>query len=476
MRMLYIKFFFALFFSLLKINAQTTIPEIDSLQKKTFTKLLMKGNFSGVVSEEEKFIKISRRLNYEKGEIRGYINIANALESISRNKESLKFLEIAEIKLKKLDDVELLSYLYYVYGTNYYSMGLHEQAIKSFNKALEFARKINNAKERERRIYTVYDWKRSSFEFLGMMDSVYSNERKCMKSPMPMLFITIADRHFKNQRIDSAEYYIDMANKTLLTKKNPLEGKANVLRAYGRLCIEKKEYSKALSYLLSSLKITKDAHLKKRDLESYKLIANAYAKLNNLEKENEYLLKYSKLNDSLHREEEAVVSGVVEQMLNNNNNNMEDLRKKNYNLYYIIIGLILINCIIIYFINNSFKNQQKQKDALINQQVRESLELKKKLENSDKELIQLVISSDPSFMCRFKELYTDFYDNLTSKYSNLSSKDIKLCALIKLNLSNKQIAEYNHVSLRTVESSKYRLRKKLELSEDIDFNKWVMSH
>jgi FixJ family two-component response regulator len=73
-------------------------------------------------------------------------------------------------------------------------------------------------------------------------------------------------------------------------------------------------------------------------------------------------------------------------------------------------------------------------------------------------------------------LYPEFYNNLTSKYPNLNAGDIKLCAFLKLDFSNKQIAEYEHISVRTVESKKYRLRKKLELSKEIDLNKWVAEH
>ncbi|KFF11283.1 hypothetical protein IW15_16150 [Chryseobacterium soli] len=436
--------------------------------------MVKEGDFNGVIVQERKFIEASKKIDYKKGEIRGCINIASILNAMKRNQESLKFLEIAAVKLKKEeDDNELLAYLHYTYGKNYYSLALYERSIKSFNIALEFAEKIKNRKEREKRIYSIYDWKRSSFEFLGMMDSVYSTEHKCMRSPMPMLYITIAERHYKDHNIDSAEYYVNKANDLLFTKQIPLEGKANVLRAFGRLNIEKRNYGKALEYLLSSLKITQKAKLRSRDLESYKLIAEAYKGLNNLDKENEYLSKYSKLNDSLQKETKAVVNTVIEKMLTEQE---ENEKRTHRNLYYIIFTIIFISAIVIYLIYKRYKTRQKLKDAVIDQKVLESEELKRKLDNRYEELIHLAIHSDPSFINRFKELYPEFYDNLTSKYQNLTLNDLKLCAFIKLNFSNKEIAEYDHISVRTVESKKYRLRKKLNLSGDIDFNKWVMEH
>ncbi|WP_165585207.1 helix-turn-helix transcriptional regulator [Chryseobacterium soli] len=465
---------FILLFFVFEFKAQSNVIEIDSVQTKAFSKMVKEGDFNGVIVQERKFIEASKKIDYKKGEIRGCINIASILNAMKRNQESLKFLEIAAVKLKKEeDDNELLAYLHYTYGKNYYSLALYERSIKSFNIALEFAEKIKNRKEREKRIYSIYDWKRSSFEFLGMMDSVYSTEHKCMRSPMPMLYITIAERHYKDHNIDSAEYYVNKANDLLFTKQIPLEGKANVLRAFGRLNIEKRNYGKALEYLLSSLKITQKAKLRSRDLESYKLIAEAYKGLNNLDKENEYLSKYSKLNDSLQKETKAVVNTVIEKMLTEQE---ENEKRTHRNLYYIIFTIIFISAIVIYLIYKRYKTRQKLKDAVIDQKVLESEELKRKLDNRYEELIHLAIHSDPSFINRFKELYPEFYDNLTSKYQNLTLNDLKLCAFIKLNFSNKEIAEYDHISVRTVESKKYRLRKKLNLSGDIDFNKWVMEH
>ncbi|MET3537195.1 helix-turn-helix transcriptional regulator [Chryseobacterium limigenitum] len=465
---------FILLFWGFEFKAQSSVTEIDTMQTKVFNKLVKEGDFNGVIVQERKFIEESKKRDYKKGEIRGCINIANVLNAMKRNRESLKFLEIATVKLKNDDDDnELQAYLHYVYGKNYYSLELYERSIKSFNIALEFAEKIKNKKEREKRIYSIYDWKRSSFEFLGMMDSVYSTEHKCMRSPMPMLYITIAERHYKDHNIDSAEYYVNKANNLLFTKQIPLEGKANVLRAFGRLNIEKRNYAKALDYLLSSLEITQKAKLRNRDLESYKLIAKAYKGLDNLGMENEYLSKYSNLNDSLQRETKAVVNTVIEKMLTEQEENERRTHRK---LYYIIFTIISISGIVIYLIYNRYKTRQKLKDTLINQKVLESEELKRKLDNTYEELIHLAVHSDPSFMNRFKELYPEFYDNLTSKYESLTLNDMKLCAFIKLNFSNKEIAEYDHISLRTVESKKYRLRKKLNLSGDIDFNKWVMEH
>jgi DNA-binding CsgD family transcriptional regulator len=51
--------------------------------------------------------------------------------------------------------------------------------------------------------------------------------------------------------------------------------------------------------------------------------------------------------------------------------------------------------------------------------------------------------------------------------------DLEYCALIKLDFNTKEIAQSKDISIRTVESKKYRLRKKLNLPEDIkNINSW----
>ncbi|REC47189.1 tetratricopeptide repeat protein [Chryseobacterium pennipullorum] len=461
-----------LFFGVLSSGRSATW-EVDSLRKEIHNKWLNKGDFNSIILAEKKLIIKCKKLGYIPGEIKGYINIANALSGINRNKESLQFLDIARKKLTKLNDAGLEAQMNHVYGVNYFSLGLHKRALQRFNKALEVAKKISHEKEKQRIQYSVYDWKRSCFGFLGLVDSVYSNERKCMKSPMPMLYITIANRHFKNNNIDSAEYYINKANHLLLIKKIPVEGKANVLRAYGRLNIEKKEYNKSLQYLLESLAITHRAGLRKRTLETYKLLAILYKRLNNLQKENEYLAKYSRLNDSLRESEKVALNTSVEDILASQE---EDFTANSKNFYYGFASIILVSTAIILIIDNVHKVRYKRQDKMLNEKKHETDILRRKLENLYEEVVQLAIKSDPSFIHKFREAYSDFYDNLTKENPALTANDILFCAYIKLNFSNKEIAEYAHLSIRTVESKKYRLKKKLGISSESDFNKWITKY
>ncbi len=67
------------------------------------------------------------------------------------------------------------------------------------------------------------------------------------------------------------------------------------------------------------------------------------------------------------------------------------------------------------------------------------------------------------FRLRFTAVNEKFYKKLTKKYPNLTQSDHKVCALIKLNFSSKDMARLLGISVESVHTTRYRLRKKLKL-------------
>jgi len=61
------------------------------------------------------------------------------------------------------------------------------------------------------------------------------------------------------------------------------------------------------------------------------------------------------------------------------------------------------------------------------------------------------------------ELNTDFYLRLLNRFPDLSENEQRLAALIRLNLSSKEIASILNISTKSVEINRHRLRKKMRL-------------
>lgn len=59
-----------------------------------------------------------------------------------------------------------------------------------------------------------------------------------------------------------------------------------------------------------------------------------------------------------------------------------------------------------------------------------------------------------------------FYTRLTKKFQNLTKNEQRLAALIRLNLSSKEIADLLNISTKSVEMNRYRLRKKLQIDRE----------
>lgn len=63
----------------------------------------------------------------------------------------------------------------------------------------------------------------------------------------------------------------------------------------------------------------------------------------------------------------------------------------------------------------------------------------------------------------FDKVHSDFVTALKIKHPSLTPSESKLCIYLRMNLSTKEIAQLLNISVRGVEISRYRLRKKLQL-------------
>lgn len=78
------------------------------------------------------------------------------------------------------------------------------------------------------------------------------------------------------------------------------------------------------------------------------------------------------------------------------------------------------------------------------------------------------------FLIRFEQKHAGFFRILKERYPDLTSNDLRLCACLKLCLDTKEIASLMNLSVRAVENSRYRLRKKLGLQSSQNLNDFLM--
>ncbi len=68
------------------------------------------------------------------------------------------------------------------------------------------------------------------------------------------------------------------------------------------------------------------------------------------------------------------------------------------------------------------------------------------------------------FELRFKQVHSDFYDELLRRFPELSPSEQRLCAFLRLNMSTKEISELTGQKASSLETARYRLRKKLGIT------------
>ncbi|MFO0415377.1 MAG: triple tyrosine motif-containing protein, partial [Bacteroidota bacterium] len=119
-----------------------------------------------------------------------------------------------------------------------------------------------------------------------------------------------------------------------------------------------------------------------------------------------------------------------------------------------------------------------KKGELMSKLKAELLQLMKKLNNEElnaelKKLIKSLSEDEQidqeweNFTKHFDKVHSDFVTHLKKIHPQLTSNELKLCTYLRMNLSTKEIAQLTNISIRGVEISRYRLRKKMGISSDI---------
>lgn len=78
------------------------------------------------------------------------------------------------------------------------------------------------------------------------------------------------------------------------------------------------------------------------------------------------------------------------------------------------------------------------------------------------------------FLINFEKKHTNFFKKLKETYPQLTANDLRLCACLKLNFDSKEIAALMNISVRAVENSRSRLRKKLNIPAQQQLNEFFL--
>lgn len=271
-----------------------------------------------------------------------------------------------------------------------------------------------------------------------------------------------------------ALYYSRKAFQLAKTENDSIN-QAFGLYGIGNAYLEMNKTDSSVYYYKQALPIFEKAQDIYRLQYIYDDLATIYERLGEDKLYSYYSKKSKELYDVIRKKEKIETDKI--------SNNIIENEKTGWfkDLFFIILGIVIFLIIKIYFTIKYFKRYKKERlrrhhtKIHLLEKEKELNHLETKVNDSFTDLLELAKSNDSSFLSRFKEIYPNFYIKLTTQYPEMTSGQIRFCALLKLNFSTKEIAQFSHISVRSVEMKKSRLRKQLDIASDVDLNNWMMS-
>ncbi|MGV0966872.1 helix-turn-helix transcriptional regulator [Empedobacter falsenii] len=149
---------------------------------------------------------------------------------------------------------------------------------------------------------------------------------------------------------------------------------------------------------------------------------------------------------------------------------------RNQRIFTFIETFIGIICFGYFILSKHFRVARLYKQTMRSEKM--IIELRRKLRTDTQiyaieEVVKLAVKDDIAYIPKFKLVFPNFYVNLLSINPEMTPDEFKFCSLLKLGFTTKDIAEYNNLAIRTVQTRKSRLRKTFDISSEVDLYKWI---
>lgn len=79
------------------------------------------------------------------------------------------------------------------------------------------------------------------------------------------------------------------------------------------------------------------------------------------------------------------------------------------------------------------------------------------------------------FETNLENAHEAFIQQLIKAYPELTQSDLRFCTYLRMNLSSKEISSLMKISVRGVENHRYRLRKKFNLTRNVNLNEFILT-
>lgn len=464
-----------------------------------------------------------------------YITYSGLLTNINFGKSNY-YAKIALNEAIKNNNIKGILKSYNLIATNYYKKRSIKETIEFSEKALALAEKHKFKTEIMYITYnlSLYYSELKKFKLSNKyLDKVDFTNTPLIDTNIKML--TLAQRALNNHELN--EFEISKKNISDFLKLYSTNKEPNMLSSI--YIIEGKNYLKisnptqALNSFKTALGLSKKYNNLKNEAECYSLLSSTYKAINQIDNAYLYIIKYYELirkNELEKTKEELNLQDInyrisnFQKELNFKNQKIELLNLKNTKYTYQLTGLAIFIFGLIFFLYRQRKiNQITKKNTLyvneINQLKQEHLEnritfssnqilefaiqiqdqnkilqeLKSKIlnvfkniknHNNQSELQNLIFDINTALDHNNEKIKlntevsnaTDqFLYSIKEKYPELNEKEIQIITYLRLNYKTKQIASLMAINGQTVNNHRTTIRKKMNISKEINLNQFLNS-
>lgn len=324
------------------------------------------------------------------------------------------------------------------------------------------------------------------------------------------LYTNLAVVYKEKSKTDSAMHYFNLAHQSMSDENLEIQGW--VFTELAELYFQRKQEDSAFYFLQKSNQLLDSvAPYGFQNQRTIRLLYDNYKEVGNYERAVHFFDRYLALSDSINLEDKRV--NVERLLIEEEYRNIDKIRSleaskrksRNYIILLIFTVVLLALGLLLLRFRNKIKDitHQRQLATLKKEELQSKLQLKnqeliakamielhrveviedilkdlktvrlKAVKNETQQAIDFVakkLKRETSrnlweeFEIRFEEVHESFYKKLLEKHPDLSLRERRLAALLKLNLSSKEIAQITGQSVKAIENARTRLRKKLDIT------------
>jgi len=490
---------------------------------RELTSIHIKTNLYEALEYSKQTLEIAKQNGNKKLIANSYTQLASNLIFVGSYDESLKYFIEALRIAEELGDESLLFPIYHNLGVLKDRLQQYDDALEYYFKALAIMDKNSNSKESKvpsNQYPTVYNSIGNIYETKKDYRSAkeyYLKAYRLTKGTDVEVFGTICNNLGKlgieMNDYNSAYKYLEES----LEFRIKINDKYGITKTYIFLSLyykDTKQFEKAIDYANKALEISQETKAILVMQNAANMLSDIYFEMKNYEKSLEFFRQYKTYNDSLLNDKKySEIAKLQLQYKFEIEKKENEVRQQKIRFRYILVssslllGLTILG--LLFFLSRSrnrrirlekeklesemmVKNKELttnvmyllQKNELIDGISQRLLSLKAKLSDDNRQALQKIIFDLQSitdkevweeFEIRFQNVHEDFYRNLKAKFPDLTPSEIKLAAFLRLNMTSKDIASITGQSINSLENARYRLRKKLGITnQDVNLVNFLL--